>query len=200
MIVGIILAAGAARRMKKLKQLLPLGGKPMVWHVADAACRSRLDSVRIVTGAESAAVSAAVSILPLSVVVNPEWQRGQSTSLAAGLRGLPAETAAVMFLLADQPLVTPELINSLIDAFATSAKSIICPVHAEQRGLPVLFAIPKWQDALTTLAGDQGARSIISAHPEEICQVAVESPELFLDVDTIEDYRRMCSRFPELLQ
>ena len=200
MIVGIILAAGAARRMKKLKQLLPLGGKPMVWHVADAACRSRLDSVRIVTGAESAAVSEAVSKLPLSVVVNPEWQRGQSTSLAAGLRGLPAETTAVMFLLADQPLVTPALIDSLIDAFAASAKSIICPVHGEQRGMPVLFATSKWQDALTTLAGDQGARSIISAHPEEICQVAVESPELFLDVDTIEDYRRMCSRFPELLQ
>ena len=86
MIVGIILAAGAARRMGKLKQLLPLGGKPMVWHVADAACRSRLDSVRIVTGAESAAVSAAVSELPLSEVVNPAWQRGQSTSLSAGLR------------------------------------------------------------------------------------------------------------------
>ena len=56
-----------------------------------------------------------------------------------------------------------------------------------------MFAIPKWQDALTTLAGDQGARSIISAHPEEVCQVAVESPELFLDVDTIEEYRRMTS-------
>ena len=200
MIVGIILAAGTGRRMGKLKQLLPLGGKPMVWHVADAACRSRLDSVRIVTGAESAAVSAAVSELPLSEVVNPAWQRGQSTSLSAGLRGLPAETTAVMFLLADQPLVTPELINLLIDALASSAKSIICPVHCEQRGMPVLFAIPKWQNALTTLAGDQGARSIISAHPEEICQVAVESPELFLDVDTIEEYHRMCGRFPDLLQ
>ena len=200
MIVGIILAAGAARRMGKLKQLLPLGGKPMVWHVADAACRSRLDSVRIVIGAENAAVSAAVNELPLSVVVNPAWHLGQSTSLSAGLQGLPAETTAVMFLLADQPLVTPELINSLVDAFEASAKSIICPVHGEQRGMPVLFAIPKWQDALTTLAGDQGARSIISAHPEEICQVAVESPELFLDVDTIEEYRRMCGRFPDLLQ
>ena len=200
MIVGIILAAGAARRMGKLKQLLPLGGKSMVWHVADAACRSRLDSVRIVTGAESAAVSAAVSELPLSVAVNLAWQSGQSTSLSAGLRGLPSETTAVMFLLADQPLVTPELINSLVDAFEASAKSIICPVHGEQRGMPVLFAIPKWQDALTTLAGDQGARSIISAHPDEVCQVAVELPELFLDVDTIEDYRRMCGRFSDLLQ
>ena len=200
MIVGIILAAGAARRMGKLKQLLPLGGKPMVWHVADAACRSRLDSVRIVIGAENAAVSAAVNELPLSVVVNPAWHLGQSTSLSAGLQELPAETTAVMFLLADQPLVTPELINSLIDAFTSSSKSIICPVHGGQRGMPVLFAIPKWQDALTTLAGDQGARSIISAHPEEVCQVAVESPELFLDVDTIADYRRMCGRFPDLLQ
>ena len=200
MIIGIILAAGTARRMGNLKQLLSLGGKPMVWHVADAACRSRLDAVRIVTGAESAAVSAAVSELPLSVVVNPEWRRGQSTSLSAGLRGLPMETTAVMFLLADQPLVTPALIDSLIDAFAASAKSIICPVHGEQRGMPVLFAIPKWQDALTTLAGDQGARNIISDRPEEICQVAVESPEVFLDVDTVEDYRRMCGRFPNVLQ
>ena len=197
MIIGIILAAGAARRMGKLKQLLPLAEKPMVWHVASAACRSHLAAVRLVTGAESAAVSDAVLDLPLSVIHNPNWCQGQSTSLIAGLQGLPPGADAVLFMLADQPLVTPELINSLIAAFEASGKSIVCPVHDGQRGLPVLFSLRKWQNALNTLTGDQGARSIIAAHPGEIGQVAVESPELFEDVDTPDDYRRMCGRFPQ---
>jgi molybdenum cofactor cytidylyltransferase len=126
MIIGIILAAGAARRMGKLKQLLPLAEKPMVWHVASAACRSHLAAVRLVTGAESAAVSDAVLDLPLSVIHNPDWCQGQSTSLIAGLQGLPPGADAVLFMLADQPLVTPELINSLIAAFEASGKSIVC--------------------------------------------------------------------------
>lgn len=66
-------------------------------------------------------LGSSASELPLSVAVNPAWQRGQSTSLSVGLRELPAETTAVMFLLADQPLVTPALIDLLIDAFAASA-------------------------------------------------------------------------------
>ena len=195
MITGIILAAGAARRMGQLKQLLPLGEKPMVWHVASAACQSRLDKVILVTGAGAEAVSEAVHDLPVTVVYNEKWERGQGESLVTGVNQLPADAEAVMFLLADQPLVTSTLIDALIDDYHSSAQSIVCPFYAGQRGNPVLFGLKEWKNALITLSGDQGARKIIAAHPESIHCFPVNSAEVLWDVDTEEDYQRMVERF-----
>lgn len=195
MIAGIILAAGSARRMGQLKQLLPLAGKPMVWHVANAACQSRLDSVLLVTGAGSEDVASALHDLPVAVSYNENWANGQAGSILAGIRGLAAEPEAVLFLLADQPLITPALINALIDTYYTSGQSIICPVYGAQRGNPVLFGWKEWKNALSTLSGDQGARLLITAHPEAVCPMEVDSVEFFRDVDTADDYRRMCDSF-----
>ncbi len=195
MIAGIVLAAGESRRMGQLKQLLPLAGKPMVWHVVNAACHSRLDAVRLVTGAGSDAVVSATGDLPVTAIHNANWADGQASSVVAGIRNLPAETEAVLFLPADQPLVTPALINALIDTYHSSGKSIICPVYGGQRGTPVLFGWKEWKNALSTLAGDQGARQLIIAHPESVRRMEVDSGELFWDVDTAEDYQQMCVWF-----
>lgn len=195
MITGIILAAGAARRMGQIKQLLPLGEKPMVWHVASAACQSRLDKVILVTGAGAEAVSEAVHDLPVTVIYNEKWEMGQGDSLVTGVNQLPPGTEAVMFLLADQPLVTSTLIDALIDDYHNSNKSIICPFYSDQRGNPVLFGLKEWKNALITLSGDQGARKIIAAHPESIHCFPVNSAEVLWDVDTEEDYQRMVERF-----
>ena len=91
MIAGIILAAGSARRMGCSKQLLPLGGRTMVWQVANAACHSKIDRVILVTGANKAQVAHAVEDLNLVLVHNPEWTTGQASSLKAGLQVLPAD-------------------------------------------------------------------------------------------------------------
>ncbi len=195
MIAGIVLAAGAARRMGKPKQILPIENQPMVWRVANAACNSRLDSVTLVTGAECEAIAAATQGLPLTLIHNENWASGQATSLIAGIKNLSDNTQAVMFLLADQPLVTPSLINTLIDVYHHSCRSIICSQYAEQNCTPVLFDWNRWKKALTTLSGDQGARKIIAAHPDCVHSVPVISGELLWDVDTEEDYRRICDAF-----
>ena len=195
MIAGIILAAGEARRMGQLKQLLPLGGKPMIWHVANAACGSRLDPVLLVTGAGSDAVVSSLREFPITTIHNENWADGQSGSVRTGIRELPEETEAVLFLPADQPLISAKLINALIDAYYRSGQSIICPFYGVQRGAPVLFGWKEWKNALSTLTGDQGARQLIIAHPEAVHRMEVDSGELFWDVDTPEDYQRMCDRF-----
>ena len=195
MIAGIILAAGAASRMGKIKQLLPLGPRPMLWHVASAACRSHLDEVLLITGSAAEPIASAANDLPLRIIHNPDWQQGQSSSLHAGLLSLQPTTEAVMFLLADQPLITPELIDALVDQWRCSSKTIICPCYGTKRGNPVLFDLAAWRNDLEQLDGDQGARRILAAHPEAIGYLPVATNEIFLDVDTAADYAKMQQRF-----
>lgn len=198
MIVGIILAAGSASRMGQAKQLLPLGSRPMLWHVAQATCQSRLDEVIVVTGAAAEPVSLCIADLPPRIVHNPDWQQGQAGSIQTALRSLPPNCDAVLFLLADQPLITSQLINELISHWQRCGKSIVRLCHANNPGNPVLFSLAVWRDALQQLDGDQGARRILKAHPEAIGYLPVANDEIFLDVDTIEDYAKMQQRFAKL--
>lgn len=190
MIAAVVLAAGAATRMGRSKQLLPLAGRPLVRHVAAAACAAAVGQVVVVTGAEGAAVATAVAGLPLSVVENADWQAGQAASLKTGLAALTPEARAAIFLLADQPLVTSDLINALIDAYRQGGATIALPVAGGRRGNPVLFDLARWRPALMALAGDAGARGIIDANPAEVVQIAA-GPEIFMDIDTPADYVRM---------
>lgn len=188
MITAVVLAAGGARRMGRPKQLLPLAGRPLVWHVAAAACRSAVNEVVVVTGARQAAVAAAVAGLPVRLVSNPRWRSGQASSLQAGLNAVIPGTRAVIFLLADQPLVTPALLDSLAAAFRAGGGPIVAPVAGGRRGNPVLFGLERWRQQLMTLAGDAGARAIIAAHPEQVTAVPVTDEAAFFDVDTPDEY------------
>lgn len=196
MIAGVILAAGAARRMGRCKQLLPLGGRTMLWQTVSKVCRSGLRPVVLVTGACHDQVERAVADLPLTVVYNPDWQQGQSTSLKAGLLALPPAVRAVMFFLADQPLVPPELIDRLAGMHCVGG-SIIAPVYQGRRGNPVLFDLAAWRDELLRLDGDEGARRILAAHPESIVTLPVETETAGFDADTEADYRMLCELFEQ---
>ena len=88
LIGAVILAAGESRRMGEPKQLLPVGGRPMVRLVAEAVCTARLAQVVVVIGARCEAVGQALAGLPVEMVINERWQEGMTVSLHAGLRAL----------------------------------------------------------------------------------------------------------------
>ena len=117
-IAGIILAAGAASRMGQPKLLLPWKGEALICHAARTALAARLEPVIVVTGSGAAEMSAALQGLEVNVVHNPDWQTGQSTSVRAGLRALPQQTQAVIFLLGDQPYISPELLEALVKTYS----------------------------------------------------------------------------------
>jgi molybdenum cofactor cytidylyltransferase len=188
MIAAVVLAAGAARRMGQAKQLLPLAGRPLVWHAANAACGAAVDDVVVVTGCRQAAVAEAVADLPVRTAPNPAWRTGQASSLRVGLATVRPETRAAIFLLADQPLVTPALLDSLVAAYRAGGGSIFAPVAGGRRGNPVLFDLARWRHELLGLTGDAGARGIVAAHPDEVAAVPVADAAVFIDVDTPSDY------------
>lgn len=189
-ITGIVLAAGRSARLGRPKQLLPLGGRPLLAHTLDHAAASGLDEVILVLGHEAATIAGEVGDHGQRTVVNPAYADGQSTSLRAGLAALSPQTEAALFLLGDQPTVTPEVIDALLAAYQENSAPIVAPLYGGRRGNPLLFDRLLFAE-LEQVSGDEGARSIVRAHDAEVLLVPMPGIAPPPDVDTEADYQRL---------
>jgi len=187
-VAGIVLAAGESRRYGTPKQLLSWQGEPFVRRVAQTALDSGLSPVVVVSGAYTPQIRQTLGNLPVILVHNPDWMEGQSSSVKAGLRALPSETGAALFLLADQPQVPKDLVRSLLENHAGNLMPIVAPQVAGRRANPVLFDCITFP-ALMELEGDVGGRPLFSRYPT--AWLPWDDPGLLLDVDTPEDYQRL---------
>lgn len=188
--MGLVLAAGMSRRLGRPKQLLDLGGKPLVAHVVERATASELDRVVVVTGYAGAAVAHALQSFDVAIVENPDFAGGQSTSLIAGMRSLPASCDAIVVLLSDQPMIGSTAIDALIARRREYGDRIVMAGYGGVRSHPILFGRELFAELLLT-RGDQGAREIIRGHASDVA--VVDSGELTPpdDVDTEDAYSHL---------
>ena len=186
-VAGIILAAGKSSRMGKMKLLLDVHGKPMLGHVVESALHSALDEVIVVLGSEHERILESIDFKGATVVFNPDFLKGQSTSLKAGIAAVGESCDAALFLLGDLPLVDSGVIDAVLQKHKATRASIVVPVFAGKRGNPVLLARSLFPMVLA-LEGDIGAREILAAHEDLIETVDVEHDGILFDVDTWEDY------------
>ena len=190
-VTGIVLAAGKSSRMGQAKQLLPFRGQTILECVVDNALSSSLQRVIVVLGYQADLMEPLLQGRDVTVVFNPHFDSGQSSSLKAGLRAVAADAEAALFLLGDQPLITPGTINSILSAFESSPTSpIVLPVYEGRRGNPVLFSRETFS-RLETLTEDCGARPLFAEYAGQILPVAVADPSIHLDIDTEEEYQRL---------
>jgi len=189
-VAAIVLAAGGSTRMGRPKQLLPVGGQPMVRHVTEVVCATGLAQVVTVVGAHAEAVVQALAGLPVDVVVNEAWAEGLSTSVRAGLGALRPEIQAVLMILADQPALTPDLLQALAARYQTTWAPLVVPFYRGQRGNPLLFDRTLFPELLA-VKGDQGGRALIARHERELERVDVDDPAVIMDVDTRRDYEQV---------
>jgi len=183
---GVILAAGMGRRMRALKQLLPLQGRPLLQHVIDAARGSDLGHLLLVLGHAHEQILDTIDAHGMDVLVNPDFAEGQSTSVRAGLAAGP-DADGVMFLLGDQPLVGSPLIDTLIALFRAERPMAVMPVHQGQPGNPAIIGRELMRQA-AGLSGDTGARRLLRENRQHVRRLEVDDPLLLRDVDTMDDY------------
>jgi molybdenum cofactor cytidylyltransferase len=186
----IILAAGGSSRMGSPKQLLPYRGQSLVRHAARAALGSIADRVVVVIGGYADEVRNDLDGLPLSMVENHSWQAGMSSSIRAGLQELLSadQIDAVIITLCDQPFVTADVLNELVDTHRATGKPIIASRYGATRGVPALFTRELFSE-LMSLTADEGARRIISAHPEDVATISFAQGAV--DIDTPLDHQRL---------
>jgi CTP:molybdopterin cytidylyltransferase MocA len=181
-VTGLVLAAGMSSRMGRNKLTAPLAGKPMLRHAVEAALASRLHSVTVVTGHDAAAVEVALEGLPVRFLHNPHYAAGLSTSLRAGVAA--ADGDGLMVLLGDMPGITAGLIDRAIAAFDPAAGRAICVATSRgEHGHPVLWG-RQFFGELAKLTGDRGARGLISAHADQVCEIEAGDAGPLTDIDT----------------
>ena len=191
----VVLAAGESRRFGALKQLAPWGEGTLLTHAVEVALASQADRVVVVLGCQAEACRAALvhrglverGGARLELVVNSRWAEGQSTSVRAGLAALSARCGAAVFHLADQPAVTPAVLDALIARHAATRAPVVWPAYEGRRGNPVLFDRVTFP-ALRRLTGDVGGREVLRAWADQGEEVAVGEAGVLLDVDTPRDW------------
>ena len=172
---GIILAAGASRRLGYPKQLLLINGRPLVARVVATALESRFATrdpgPRVMPPGAVRRHLTGLHGPRLRVLEAEAWSEGMSASLKAGLQDVGADAEAVMFILADQPFYH---CGSNRPAgrrpFLPAAAPWQCLFFAGRRGNPVVLA-RKMFPLLHGVTGDRGARNLIRSRPNEVFPV-----------------------------
>lgn len=182
---GVLLAAGASRRLGRPKQLLVWQGEALVRRAARAALEAGVDELITVVGDERDAVTAALAGLDLRVVENERWPEGIGGSVAAGVRA--ASGSAVLLLLADQPGVDAALLRELIAGMKSGHERVAC-AYSGVIGVPALFSAPSDLAALRELSGERGAQQLLRRPGVDV--LAIPAEQAAHDIDDEADWQR----------
>lgn len=186
---GILLAAGLSTRMGAPKQLLPFGESTIVETVVDNMIAAKFNEVIVVVGHRAAEIEKQLGTRPLKTVFNPDYREGMLTSAQIGIRACE-ESDAFGLMLVDQPFITPNLINQVIEAYQQTEKGIAVPSYNYKRGHPVIFNQKYASDILALETESDGVRTLLKKYSDDIHYVTVDTDRVLRDIDYREDYER----------
>ncbi len=193
-VYAIVLAAGRSRRMgERPKLLLPYGSSTVLGCVLDAVAAAPIDRIFVVLGAWREEIEPLVRGYPVSIVFNPDFERGMLSSVQAGFRAVPPGAGAAFVVPGDHPGLTPGVFARLLKARDEGEAGLIVPQFGDRGGHPLLVDL-RFRGEIDRLDADTGLRGLLDRHPGSVRRVPVEEAGILLDLDTPEDYRKARSR------
>ena len=185
----ILLAAGSSSRLGKPKQLINYQGKTLIQYSIEAALHSAADDLVVVLGSNSELIQRGISSKEVPVLVHAHWEEGMSSSMQCGLRYLieTRQVEQVILMLCDQPYVTQDLLDELMNGKKASGKGIVACSYAGTLGVPALFDQFYFPELLE-LKGSEGAKKVILNHQADT--FLVDFPLGAVDLDTEEDVQK----------
>ncbi|MGH7830665.1 MAG: nucleotidyltransferase family protein [Candidatus Binatia bacterium] len=188
MIVAVVLAAGESSRMGRPKALLQVDGQTFIERIVSALQASRVGKVLVILGHNADAIQAEIQHLPVTVVVNEDYARGQLSSLVTAIQALQWEKVdGILVHLVDHPFLNPKLVDEMIELFYGSRKLIVVPRYEGRRGHPVLFSRELFPELLNAPL-DAGAKEVVHAHRSDTLEMETEDEGVIRDIDTPEEY------------
>ena len=187
--IGILLAAGFSRRFSYTNKLMhPLSdGRPIGLTAAQNLMQAIPTTIAIVRP-DNQRLGELLTAAGAKVLTCTEHEQEMADSLSAAVRfsaGFAESSDGFVIALADMPFIRPETILGVANKLLSGA-SIVVPTYHEQRGHPVAFSA-KFRSALENLHGDEGARSILKKHQDEIHALECDDPGILADIDTLAD-------------
>ena len=191
MIAAVVLSAGESSRMGEPKALLPIDGQTFIERIVASLKQSGLARIIVVLGFNAEEMRRKLEHLPVEIVVNPEYQQGQLSSLQTAIRYLEYDRGCdgMLVHLVDHPYIDPVLVRAMLHRFNESNHLIVVPRHQGKRGHPVIFARALFSELLNAPM-DQGAKAVVNAYRDQTLEIDTDDVGVTLDIDTPELYRQ----------
>jgi len=192
-IPAIVLAAGRSSRMGRAKATLPLdNGDTFLTRIVRTFRDAGVDDVIVVVGHDADAIASSFSQSGLAArfVMNAGYDRGQLSSLVAGLAVIDRPgVAAVLVTLVDVPLVSAATVRAVVEHYRASRAPVVRPTSGARHGHPLLIDRSLFP-ALRSADPTEGAKPVVRAHASAAGDLEIADEGAFTDIDTDEDYRR----------
>jgi len=186
---AIILAAGESKRMGFPKMLLDFNGKTMLERVIENVKSSDVNQIVVVLGAEKDKLLKLVDNMSVSYCYNEHYKKGMLSSVKCGVETTPGDCDAVLVFQGDQPFISAEVINKVIQGFRSSGKGLVIPVCKKRRGHPLLIS-RNYLEKIALLDDHEGLRSLAYLHSDDVFEVETNDPAILRDFDTYDQYKK----------
>jgi molybdenum cofactor cytidylyltransferase len=189
-IVPVILAAGDSKRMGYPKAILPLGEDIFITRILKTIGKIGLPHPIIVLGKTAAEIRTQIQNWDAEIIINPNPERGQLSSIQLGLSCIHSDFSAGMIWPVDQPTVSDRLVLKLVRLFLSSGSLIAIPSYGNRRGHPTIFHRTLFQEFME-ISLEESPKKILLRHNQSTAVLPTEELAIIQDIDTPAEYKAL---------